>query len=389
MRRRRTAEAAAGPADEGLAARPTRHPRWSAWVTARRFGPLALVAVLAGVAGVAAVGLGRPTHGELGPGRVELRATWSRDGRTQLGLPPLGAISAATHDAPLAVALRVEELDLERVQEFLGRADAESRLRQDVTSDIEPLVERFARQALLTALVVGMLVGAVLPGRRWSWLAVGAAGGVVAVSALLFQTWSTYDEEAFRNPRFEGSLERAPEILRSVEKHVEGFDDIRGRVGILSQQVANLYRATVVGPQAGDEVLLLHVSDIHLNPLGVEVVRQLATQFRVDAVVDTGDLTSFGFPLEGRIGDLIAGVPVPYYLAPGNHDSPEVRAALAAVPNVTVLDNSVVDIAGLRVLGVADPTFTADNRITTAEAAAVKRRQSAAVGRLAAARRPD
>ncbi|HSH23001.1 MAG TPA: metallophosphoesterase [Acidimicrobiales bacterium] len=275
------------------------------------------------------------------------------------------------------------------MQEFLGHADAETRLRRAVTSDIEPLMERFARQALLTSLVVGTLVGAVLPGRRWSWLAVGAAGGVAAVSALLFQTWSTYDEEAFRNPRFEGSLERAPEILRTVEKHVEGFDDIRGRIGILSQQVANLYRATVVSPQAGDEVLLLHVSDIHLSPLGVEVVRQLASQFGVDAVVDTGDLTSSGFPLEGRIGDLIAGIPVPYYLAPGNHDSPEVRTALAAVPNVTVLDSSVVDIGGLRVLGVADPTFTADNRIGTAEAAAEKRRQAAAVGRLAAARRPD
>ncbi len=71
-----------------------------------------------------------------------------------------------------------------------------------------------------------------------------------------------------------------------------------------------------------DDVSILHVSDIHLNPLGVEIVRQLATQFQVDAVLDTGDLTSFGSPVEARIGDLIAGIPVPYYLAPGNHDSP-------------------------------------------------------------------
>ncbi len=260
-----------------------------------------LVAVLAGVAGLATVGLGRSTHAQLGPGQVELRAKWSRDGRTQLGLPPLGAISAVTHDTPLAVDLRVEELDMERVQELLGRPDAETWLRRSLSSDIEPLVRRFARQAVLTSLVVGILVGAVLPGRRWSWLVAGAAGGVVAVSALLAQTWSTYDEEAFRNPRFEGSLQRAPEILRSVQKHVEGFDDIRGRVGILSQQVANLYRATVLSPEGGeDDVSILHVSDIHLNPLAVEVVRQIASQFQVDAVLDTGDLTSFGFPLEAR-----------------------------------------------------------------------------------------
>ncbi len=174
---------------------------------------------------------------------MELRARWSRDSRTHLGLPPLGAVSAATHDAPLAVDVRVQELSLEQVQVLLARPDAETRLRRELSDDIEPLVERFARQAMLTALAVGILVGAVLPGRRLSWLVAGAAGGVVAVGALLGQTWSTYDEEAFLNPRFEGSLERAPEILRTVRKHAEGFDDIRGRVDVLSQQIANLYRA--------------------------------------------------------------------------------------------------------------------------------------------------
>lgn len=346
--------------------------------------------MLAGVAALAAMGIGRASEGQLGPGRVELRARWSLEGRTELGLPPLGAISAATHDAPLAVDLRVEELDIERVQDLLVGPDPEARLRRELTSDVEPLLGRFALRALVTSLIVGAVVGAVLPGRRWSWLAAGAGGGVLAVSAVLGQAWATYDEEAFLNPRFEGSLERAPEVLRTVQKHVEGFDDIRGRVDILSQQVANLYRATVVAPEDdGDDVAILHVSDIHSNPLGVEVVRQLVAQLGVDAVLDTGDVTSFGFPLEARIGDLIADVPVPYYLTPGNHDSEPVRAALDAVPNVTVLAGSVTDIGGLRVLGVADPTFTADNRIGTAEAAEEKRRQAAAVGRLTAARRPD
>ncbi|MBW3548482.1 MAG: hypothetical protein KY452_10160, partial [Actinobacteria bacterium] len=236
------------------------------------------------MAAVATVGIGRPTEGQLGPGRVELRAHWSWDGRTQLGLPPLGAISAATHDAPLAVDVQVEQLDIERVQSLLGRPGAEARLRQSLSSDVVPLVGRFARTALLTSLLVGVVVGAVLPGRRWSWVGAGAAGGVLAVAALLGQAWASYDEDAFLNPRFEGSLERAPEVLRTVQRHVEGFEDIRGRVDVLSQQVANLYRATVVGPEdVEDDVAILHVSDIHLNPVGVEVARQLAVQFGVDA----------------------------------------------------------------------------------------------------------
>lgn len=75
--------------------------------------------MLAGVAAVAAVGLW-PSSGQLGPGRVELRAQWSPDGRTSLGLPPLGAISASTHDAPVPVNLQVRELDMEHVRELLA-----------------------------------------------------------------------------------------------------------------------------------------------------------------------------------------------------------------------------------------------------------------------------
>ncbi len=64
---------------------------------------------------------------------------------------------------------------------------------------------------------------------------------------------------------------------------------------------------------------------------------------------------------------------MPWYFVPGNHDSTANRARLALVEGLVVLDGDVVDIAGVRVLGIADPTFTADNRINATEAAAAKR----------------
>ncbi len=213
---------------------------------------------------------------------------------------------------------------------------------------------------------------------------------LVATALLLTWTWRSYDENAFENPRFEGVLVQAPGILQNVRRHVRSFEDVRGRVDAVSRQVANLYESAA-GPaeQASPELALLHVSDVHLNPLGLEVAAQLAERFEVTAILDTGDLTSFGFPIEARIGELLTQMPVPYYFVPGNHDLPAVRQALAAVPNVTLVDGRTVDIGGLRVLGVADPTFTADNKVSPEEAIAIKRREAPVVATLVRAQRPN
>jgi predicted phosphodiesterase len=157
---------------------------------------------------------------------------------------------------------------------------------------------------------------------------------------------------------------------------------VRRRVDVLGDQVADLYEAaSSVTPAAGgkDEVRILHVSDIHSNPLGLEVTRRLAEHLDVDAVLDTGDLTSFGLPIEGRLGELIADVPVPYYFVAGNHDSAPNRAALAGVANLRPLEGTVADVRGVRILGIADPTFTADNQQSSEAAAAEKRAAAPAV----------
>jgi predicted phosphodiesterase len=164
-----------------------------------------------------------------------------------------------------------------------------------------------------------------------------------------------------------------------VRRHVDDIAVVRKRVQVLGDQVAELYSvasAQTGGPVGGDEVRILHISDIHSNPLGLEVTRRLAEHFKVAAILDTGDLTSFGLPVEGRLGDLVGAMSVPYLLVPGNHDSTENRKTLAGVHNIQLLDGTVADVAGVRILGVADPTFTATNEVSAAEAEVVKRAQA-------------
>jgi predicted phosphodiesterase len=244
------------------------------------------------------------------------------------------------------------------------------------------LLRAFALRALLAAAVVGALAGALVPRRRWTHALAGLVGGVLAVGVVVGGTWRSYDTDAFQEARFEGPLERAPALLATVRQHVDDYSAVRKRVEVLGDQVAELYTAAAggVGLSSPGEVRILHVSDVHSNPLGLEVTRQLAERFAVDAVLDTGDLTSFGLPIEGRLGELVGKIPARYLFVPGNHDSPANRRALDEVPNVELLDGTVADVGGVRILGVADPTFTASNEMDTAEAETVKRARSPEVG---------
>ncbi len=344
---------------------------------------------LGAVAAVVTLPFTSPTSGRVGPGTVELRATAARSGGTRLALPPLGAVSAHTHAAPVALEATVEQIDLDGLQTLLSAPDPQQRLEANVERDLQPLLRSLVVKSILLAALAGGVAAALLPGRRVRVLLAGSLGGALAVSVLLAATWRGYDTAAFSEPRFEGSLERAPGVLRAVGRHVDDLADVRKRVSTLGRELSSLYEsvATPTAPTTG-ETRLLHVSDVHLNPLGLEIARQLAERFEVDAIVDTGDITSYGYPVEARIADLLVGMPAPYVVVPGNHDSGAVRAALAGVANVAVVDG-VIELAGVRVLGVPDPTFTADNAVSADEAAEVKRRSADEVARRVDAGQPD
>lgn len=350
-----------------------------------------LVVLLGAAAGLLALGTVTVAEGTVGPGRVAVRAHFGSS-RTELRLPPLGQISAATHAAPVTLTAQVDEVSIERLQALLASDAPGDRLQAEVSADLEPLLRAFAWRALAAAVVAGALAGALVPRRRWTHALAGSAGAVMTVVLLLGGAWHGYDAEAFEDARFEGPLERAPALLATVRKHVDDISVVRKRVQVLGDQVAELYSVAssqIGGPVAGDEVRILHISDIHSNPLGLEVTRRLAEHFKVAAILDTGDLTSFGLPVEGRLGELVGTMKLPYLLVPGNHDSPGNRQALAAVPNVQLLDGTVAEVGGVRILGVADPAFTATNETSTDEAAAIKRAAAPDVAARVEALRPD
>src|SRR6185437_13009272 len=112
------------------------------------------------------------------------------------------------------------------------------------------------------------------------------------------------------------------------------------------------------GAASGQVTTMLHISDIHDNPLGFDLTARLAKQFDVDAVIDTGDVTTNGTPLEATQLARIGQLGVPYVFIRGNHDSASTQAAVASQKNAVVLDDRVAVVAGLTIAGIGDPRFT-------------------------------
>ena len=379
------AESAAGASDAA--------PSESRGRGRRRLGHWALVVLVAAVAGIAAVGV-VSTRGDVGPGQVALGAHWATDAHTTIAIPPLGDVVFETHRPPLAIEVRIDAIDPTAAQRLATDEAAVDRFGDDAAKELRTLVVRWAWRALFVSIAAGMVAGALVWPRRVLPPVVGGLTAGVAVALLLAITWVGFSRTALRDPEYRGALEEAPAVLAAIDREWGGLQTVPDRLRALAGNITELY-ATVgaddvaVGTEAEDEVRILHISDIHSNPIGLELARGLATGFAVDAIVDTGDLTSFGLPIETRIGALLQDMPVPYYFVPGNHDTRANRAAVAAFPNVTLLDGEVADVGGVRILGVADPAVTADGEDSDAVANAKRDDQAPEVAALVDRLGPD
>jgi hypothetical protein len=143
-----------------------------------------------------------------------------------------------------------------------------------------------------------------------------------------------------------------------VQRRTERVDDLRRQIEKLVRDLNGYYRAPQSFAAAGalpDTVRVLHVSDVHLDPVGLTLTREIAAEFDVAFIIDTGDINHYGSDVEAMV--VASEVPTgwPYVFVPGNHDSPAITAALDALPHVTVLDETSTVEAGIRVFGVADP----------------------------------
>jgi predicted phosphodiesterase len=348
-------------------------------------------AVLLGAVGASlALGLVPALERSVGPATISAHPTVG-PGRTVLEVPPLGTVTADTHSSPLAVGLAIEEIDISALGPAVSDARRRVRLADEVERDLRDMAMWTSIRLLAAGAVIGAVILALLPGRRRRFVAAGVVGGVLGVACLVGLTAATFDVNAFREPKFTGTLTRAPVVIEAVRRGEVTISAVRSRFEVAADRLSELLTLVAEpaeNPRQGS-ISILHVSDIHSNPIGVEIAAQLVREFDVDAVLDTGDLTNFGTPLESSIGTLIERLDVPYYLVPGNHDSTANERALDLVRNIRVIGNEVVDISGIEVLGWRDPTDTNWNKIPVEEANQQRLDEGEAVAEAVAAEAPD
>jgi predicted phosphodiesterase len=298
----------------------------------------------------------------VGPFDTTLSARPALSGETLVRLAPLGTIEIDTHDSPIGLTLRVDELRLAEAERIAEDPRVLESLEGDIAADARRALARIAWRCALVA-IVGGAIGAMVAWPRLRSLLLGAATGAVLAGVLGAATYATFDADAVAEPEYSGLLTVAPTAVGDVQGIVDRFGEYQAQLTDLVGNVVTLYRTAQGLPTfspGDDTVRVLHVSDVHLNPQAFDVMELLVDQFDIDAVADTGDTTDWGTEPETQLLARIGDLEVPYVWVRGNHDSGATQRAVATQPNAIVLDGDAATVAGLRFWGTADTRYTPD-----------------------------
>jgi predicted phosphodiesterase len=326
-----------------------RSPRWAWWAAV--VGPL-----LVGVAGAAlALQAFAKTTVDAGPFLVQIEADFGRS-VTDISLPPLGRLRADTHGAPLHLRASLREVDVEQLQEGLrGGVDS---VAAEVERNTLDAAGRFVGWVILVGVAGAAALGLLAFRNRWLLVLRATLAGLLAVVLCVGFTAIGFDAAAFQAPSYTGSLRLVPQLFGPVEGAIERVGYFREELRRVVAGAARAYAAIESNPLGrGDEVRVLHISDIHLSTLGYDFAQELARSFDVDLVLDTGDTTSFGAPNEEFILSEIPGFGLPYAWVRGNHDSGEFQEALGLVEGTVVLDGEAEEVDGFTIYGLGHPYF--------------------------------
>jgi predicted phosphodiesterase len=327
--------------------------------------------VLAIAVGVLGAWLGMLLAGHetvaMGPFQVELTAGFGR-GETDVGVPPFGSLAADTHVAPFRLSATLQDVRVERLTDLVNEVGVDG-LAANVEHAARREIVWLALRVLMVSALGGLGLALLVYRRSWRHVAVAGVSALLVVAGCEGLTFATYRTAAFTEPRYSGTLALAPKLIGPVQEATGKIDELRAGLAQIVDGTVKAYTTLQTAPVGGDVIRVLHISDIHASPLGMDFAEQVARGFDVDMVVDTGDLTSFATPVEDLIVSRIPEFGVPYVFTRGSHDSIALQAEVAHTSNGVVLDGRAVTIDGLTIYGLGHPAFTPARGVPVDDAA--------------------
>jgi predicted phosphodiesterase len=282
-------------------------------------------------------------------------------GKTQVCFPPLGNITASTHSGPLNICLTLRNINLEELSEFastISRADSWS---DNIYGQLKTNVIKYFLLLSLLAFISGAVCCLLWPSYKNNKLEMLYSGLInfLVLSLLISVAVFSYNPKAFSHAEYEGILEAAPWVFSVLEEEGIGiieeiglqFTDIVENISFMQKKMKT---SAAVEKNSGI-INILHISDIHNNPAAFDFIRRITDIYNIDLIIDTGDRVDYGTVLEMEfLAHSMDGIDVPCVFIPGNHDSPLVIEKLKMSENVSVLEEGIMETAGLRIAGLAD-----------------------------------
>ncbi|MDP9848312.1 metallophosphoesterase family protein [Streptosporangium lutulentum] len=337
---------------------------------ARRFAKGRIVrataVVVVAVAGAwMGIMLGGAIRTNVGPVELGMTAEPSWAGETVVDAHPFGTLLFDTHNAPVDLRITLENINPDRAKAILMDAKFSDRLPAMLEKELGDGVRTLILRAALCGLAGG-LIATLIVFRRPKEALAGLVGAAVLIAGTGAAVVLTFRPDSVVEPKYTGLLTGAPSLVGDAESIVTRFESYRLQLAKLVNNVSQLYDTVSVLPVYDADptsIRVLHVSDIHLSLIAWNLIRSITTQFKIDVIVDTGDLTDHGTGPEDKFVEEIGTLDVPYVFVRGNHDSRTTQKAVATQKGAIVLDDSVKTVAGLRIYGLGDPRFTPDKSV--------------------------
>ncbi|MEU9890688.1 metallophosphoesterase [Sphaerisporangium sp. NPDC051011] len=331
----------------------------------RRTGSVLVIGLVALAGAWLGIALGANVSTAVGPAQIGMSLQPSWGGQTVLDIRPLGTLRFDSHHGPIRLSLSLDGIHADVAQQLLESPRWAETLPDLIEADLQAGLRELLVRAAVCAVAGGFLTGLIVF-RRWRralWTSLGSlltVGTVAAVSVM------TFNPASISEPRYTGLLTGVPSLIGSAESIVTRFSEYRNQLAKLVTNVSQLYHAGTTLPVYSPDpntLRVLHVSDIHLNPLAWNTIRSLKEQFKINMVIDTGDIADHGTKAENKFVEEIGKLGVPYVYVRGNHDSIGTERAVAREKNAIVLDGTAKTVEGLRIYGVGDPRFTPDKTV--------------------------